>query len=414
MLNLPDLVKGPLIRSLVDFPNDISPSLRFKVAETQEELDQAFALLHDAYVYEKLMDPHPSGIRVTKYHALPSTTTLIAIEDDTVVGTLSLIRQSSFGLPLESIFEIKGVPPMARIAEVSSLAIKKEYRQQRGRILFPLLKFLYHYSYDYFGVTHFVIAVNPKWIDFYKQVLLFKPLSKKTVSQYSFVNNAPAVGAILDLNLAQKVYYQMYNGKHPKRNLSAFFQDLEAKNMEFPLRKRSVISDPVLSPSMLDFFFNKKTQCLSTMNEYEISVLRELYNHRDYLQYIPTPTIIRMKKHCREKRFEASLQGRLMGEDKLSTRVLIRDVGLNGVGGVMKADSFKQGSCRLLVNIEENEPCELLGHFKWNNERGNFGFKITSASASWYQFVEGLDKRLIRIGSDSSITPIIHKVANNK
>lgn len=396
MLKLPAFIKAPLIRYLVQYPQDISDTLRFKIAETQEELDQAFKLLHDSYVSENLMTPHPSGLRVTKYHALPSTSTLIAIENDVVVGTLSLIRQSSFGLPLETIFNIDCVPPSARIAEVSSLAIRKDFLHQRGRILFPLLKFLYHYGHEYFGVTHFVIAVNPKWIDFYTNILMFKPLSKKMVENYSFVNGAPAVGGILDLNLAQKVYYQIYHKKSLKRNLSAFFQDLEAKNMEFPLRKRSVISDPILSPQLLEHFFIKKTNCLETFTEYELSVLRELYNHTDYLNLIPVPKVVSMKKSRKEKRFETQIQGRLLGQNKLSTRVLIRDVGKKGLGGLLKSQAIQPGLCKILVNIEENQPCEVEGEFTWNTPEGYFGFKILKAHSDWTDFIQSLDQRLMK------------------
>src|SRR5690349_659934 len=106
VLTLPRFIKSPLIRRMVHFPTEPDNSLRFKIAETKEELEQAFSLLHDAYVKEGLMQPHPSGMRVTKFHALPSTTTLIALEGDVVVGTLSLIRRETFGLPLEKIFDL--------------------------------------------------------------------------------------------------------------------------------------------------------------------------------------------------------------------------------------------------------------------------------------------------------------------
>lgn len=163
ILKSPGAVRRPLIRRIVEFPTTIDPTLRFKVAETQDELDQAYSLLHDAYLSENLMTSHPSGMRITKYHALPSTSTLIVKEGQTVIGTVSLVRQSAFGMPLEAIFNLNLLPPGSRPAEVSSLAIKNGLRHQRGRILFPLLKFLYHYSTEYFGVTHFLIAVNPKW-----------------------------------------------------------------------------------------------------------------------------------------------------------------------------------------------------------------------------------------------------------
>jgi hypothetical protein len=49
-----------------------------KIADTQEELEACFTLLHDAYVGSGFMTPELSGMRVTIYHALPTTTTLCA------------------------------------------------------------------------------------------------------------------------------------------------------------------------------------------------------------------------------------------------------------------------------------------------------------------------------------------------
>lgn len=399
LLLLPKPIKHFILRLVVQFPDAISTTLRFKVAETQEELEQAFHLLHNAYVHEKLMSPHPSGLRVTKYHALSSTSTLIAIENNVVVGTLSLIRQSSFGLPMESIFNLDGLPVESRLAEVSSLAIKKEYLHQRGRILFPLLKFLYHYSHEYFGITHFVIAVNPKWIDFYEGILMFKPLSKKVVQNYSFVNGAPAVGAVLDLNLAQKIYHQIYSQKKTHRNLSAFFQDLDTLNMEFPLRKRSMISDPILTPTLLDYFFNIKTNCMSTMNDFELTHLRLTYDHSDYLRLIPKPQVLLLKKSRKEKRFDTILYGRLQFGTNMSTRVVIHDIGKHGIGGIVKSEFIKEGTCQLLINIEESNPCQIQGYFTRKSEKGNFGFRITSASHEWDQLIQKFENRLIKIES---------------
>jgi hypothetical protein len=51
------------------------------------------------------MKPAPGSAR-TIYHALPTTTTLCAKYDGKVVGTLSLIRESLFGFPLQAIFDL--------------------------------------------------------------------------------------------------------------------------------------------------------------------------------------------------------------------------------------------------------------------------------------------------------------------
>ena len=52
------------------------------------------------------MTPDPSGLRVTIYHALPTTTTLCAKYDGQVVGTITLIRESVLGVPAQAIFDL--------------------------------------------------------------------------------------------------------------------------------------------------------------------------------------------------------------------------------------------------------------------------------------------------------------------
>ena len=89
---LPREARFELYRRMVDCDPQPDPRLRLKIAETQDELEACFRLLHDAYVASGFMKPDPSGLRVTPYHALPTTTTLCASFDGEVVGTMSLIR----------------------------------------------------------------------------------------------------------------------------------------------------------------------------------------------------------------------------------------------------------------------------------------------------------------------------------
>ena len=106
---LPRSLRFALYRSFVDCDPKPDQRLILKIAETKEELEACFKLLHDAYVGSGFMQPHPSGMRVTVYHALPTTTTLCAKFDGEVVGTISLIRESVFGFPLQSIFDLNEV-----------------------------------------------------------------------------------------------------------------------------------------------------------------------------------------------------------------------------------------------------------------------------------------------------------------
>ena len=106
---LPRSARFAIYRSFVECDPAPGQRLVLKIAETQQELEACFKLLHDAYVDSGFMQPDPSGMRVTIYHALPTTTTLCAKFDGEVVGTMSLIRESVFGFPLQTIFDLTEV-----------------------------------------------------------------------------------------------------------------------------------------------------------------------------------------------------------------------------------------------------------------------------------------------------------------
>jgi len=127
---LPREQRFKVFRSFADCNPAPSSRLQLKIAETKEELEACFAVLHDAYVDSGFMKPDPSGMRVTIYHALPTTTTLCAKYDGEVVGTISLIRESALGVPLQKIFDLNSVREKeGLIAEVSALAVHRRFRK---------------------------------------------------------------------------------------------------------------------------------------------------------------------------------------------------------------------------------------------------------------------------------------------
>lgn len=56
---------------------------------------------------------------------------------DKVVGTISLIRESAIGFPLQRIFDLSSVRAKeGQIAEVSALAVHPRFRRTGGGVLF--------------------------------------------------------------------------------------------------------------------------------------------------------------------------------------------------------------------------------------------------------------------------------------
>jgi GNAT superfamily N-acetyltransferase len=285
---LPKNQRFKVFRSFADCNPSPSSRLTLKIAATQEELEACFRLLHDAYVASGFMKPHPSGMRVTIYHALPTTTTLCAKLDGRVVGTLSLIRESALGVPLQKIFDLSAVKEKeGQIAEVSALAVHKGFRRSGGAILFPLMKFMYEYCSAFFDTRHLVIAVNPAHIEMYESLLFFQRLTANVVENYDFVNGAPAVGATLDLKEAPEIFRKHYASKPPHRNLHAYFTQIKLPNIEFPNRRFFVTNDPVLTPELIDYFFNIRTDTFKDLSTREKVLLHAIYDLPEYKKVLP-------------------------------------------------------------------------------------------------------------------------------
>lgn len=285
---LPTSWRFALYRGLVDCEPALGEDFQLKIAETQDELEACFALLHDAYVASGFMRPHPSGLRATPYHALPTTTTLCAKMGERVVGTLSIVREGVFGFPMQSAFDITAVRAKeGRIAEISALAVHPAYRKTGGTILFPLMKFMYEYCTRYFDTRHLLIAVNPNKIEMYESLLFFRRLTAQVVEKYDFANGAPAVGATLDLQEAPEIFHQAYARKPGRRNLHRYFVETTLPQIRFPAREWNTSNDPVLTPALLDHFFNRRTQGFDALDERRKLLLHSIYRGPQWAAVLP-------------------------------------------------------------------------------------------------------------------------------
>jgi len=285
---LPEGVRLALNRRTVDREPVSKARLELKIAETQAELEACFALLHNAYVASGFMRPHPSGLRVTQYHVLPTTTTLCAKVDGQVVGTLSIVRDGIFGFPMQSAFDISSIRAKdGRIAEISALAVHPRWRKTGASVLFPLMKFMIGYCARYFDTRHLLIAVNPAHIEMYESVLFFRRLAGKTVDRYDFVNGAPAVGATLDLLEAPQIFERAYGHKPGRRNLHRYFFDSDLAEIKYPPRPWHTSNDPVLTPGLMHHFFHERTRGFDEFDERRRRLLRTIYHEPEWQDVLP-------------------------------------------------------------------------------------------------------------------------------
>jgi len=392
------------LRSFADCDPAPSDRLVLKIAETQEELEACYSVLHDAYVDNGFMKPDPSGMRVTIYHALPTTTTLCAKYDGEVVGTVSLIRESALGFPMQRIFDLTGVREQeGQIAEASALAIRRDF-QKIGGILFPLMKFLYAYCTTFFDTRHIVIAVNPSHIKMYESLLLFRRLTATTVEHYDFVNGAPAIGATLDLKALPELYLKHYGTKPPRRNLHAYFVQLELPNIQFPSRRFFTTNDPVLTPELLDHFFNVRTRTFEKLSERKKALLYTIYDLPAYRAVLPVPFA---KSNSDALASEGSLRHHLRFSVKCpgqityktaegeSEKIAIRVVEVSAAGFLAVAHTLLpiNTSCEATIKLGQSEVSHVSALIVWEKRsgaKGHYGFKLGQPDLAWRKFVSAL------------------------
>ena len=160
-----------------------------KIAETRDELEQAFSLVY--HEYRKLgyiTEPNASEMCLSVYNMLPETAVFVFKSYLTVISTLTQVFDSDlFGLPMDQLYrtELEALRNENRkLAEIVALATSTE---RRWRNVFMYLTRAMTWYALYKNVNDLCITVNPKHVEFYKTIFLFEDIllplpSKRPVS----------------------------------------------------------------------------------------------------------------------------------------------------------------------------------------------------------------------------------------
>jgi hypothetical protein len=382
---LPKKLRFMFIRSQIQVPQDLGAKFSFRIAKTQEELSEAYRILQESYMDAGYAKPNESGMRIVKYFALPSTTTLIALYDQQVVGTISIIRRGSFGLPMESAFDLSEFIDRSEvIAEVSSLAIDARFRQHRGALFLPLLKYFRDYVAEFLNLDSMVIVVNPSMSDFYEGFLGFTRLKQAMVSHYNFANGNPGVGLYMNVHGFEK-YLQLHFGhKPPENNLHSFFFKTQFSHFEFPARNFNKSSDPVMTPEMLEFFFAQKSEVFNQLTTEEKLGLAAVYPAAEYQSVLPPSSAKNLRIGTR---FSVNLKAvsSITGDSKIA----VLDVTKHGL--CVKSPTKLEGMVSFQIQIAKDRVSQVRGKVQWkDSDREIYGIQLVKMDSHWSEFVQYL------------------------
>jgi hypothetical protein len=225
----------------------IGRKVHVKIASKFDEFKGAFGLLATNYQACGYESQGAGLYRFTPYHVLPTTVTVVAVHENQVVATLSVVLDTELcGLPMESVYgaEIDGLRRDGRhVAEATCLADRELGIHEFVRVFKTLIKVGMQYHLRQ-GGDSWVIAVNPRHRGFYQKVLGFVPLGPRR--SYPSVQGHPAEAYVSGVDLL---------GAHaPQMSREVLGEILPG----------SVLKAPRWSPARVWYFGKRSTQADGT------------------------------------------------------------------------------------------------------------------------------------------------------
>jgi len=255
--------------------------VEYRVARYRGELEQAYRLVYREYLKQGYLTEDPSQMRVSLHNALPQTTTFIALIDDQVTATATVIPDSVLGLPMDELYreetDILRQNGTKKLCEVSMLASSSDLFSDKIPLMLNakkmfLIFFLFKHIFDYIrtqeDMDYLCITVNPKHAGTY-DALFFQDIG--SLKYYDKVNGAPAVAKYLDIADAnrrceiagcrglQKMFFA--GDPVPPEKFSGKFNFTEAD---------------------LRYFFADQRNCFKGASPDEISYLKQCYSRYDF------------------------------------------------------------------------------------------------------------------------------------
>lgn len=261
--------------------------VEYRVVRTRAELEKAYHLVYKEYLNQGYVDESVEQLRLSLHNALPETTTFIAMADDHVMATATIMSDSPLCLPMDELYhdELDELRLSGKsICEVSMLASNSEVFGEGIPVMLNAKKmflvfFLFKHIFDYVKIKlqndYICITVNPKHANTYDS-LFFQDLSTE-VKYYNKVNGAPAVAKYLEVQAVnsqcavsgRKSFYKMFLTGEP---------DVEKFSGKIQLR-----------PEDLKYFFDHKTSSFEKATGEELSYIKECYPDYNFSDIISQP-----------------------------------------------------------------------------------------------------------------------------
>jgi hypothetical protein len=234
--------------------DEVVAGLDFGLATETRDFDGAFRLLHDNYVRDGHMTPHPAGRRVSVFNAVPSTRVFVAREGDRVVATVALVPDSPIGLPMDQVYGEELSASRARglrLAEAGTLSVDAGYRASGAAILARLFRLLCLYAAEVARLDHLVMVVAPHHRRFYETCFPIRQFG--SLRPYPRINGTRVIGLAGDLARTRALLRDADAGRALGSFQDFFFAPRECRPALVRLHRDRARA--VLTPAQVAHFF---------------------------------------------------------------------------------------------------------------------------------------------------------------
>ncbi len=250
-----------------NFPKISKLPLHLGPASSFAELCQAFNLIHDRYVASGYMKPHPSSMRYSFFHLLPSSLVFIAAQGKQVIGTATVVKNSSAGLPSKLLFpqQFRDFENTGRsLAEGCKFACDASTSPDGKLVSMQLLKAIFGWCTTN-AIDDLCLVVNPKHVEFYERLLGFEHRG----SSKKCPNVSGAEGILLHLDV-KAVLSQTVCLAPLTRKLSKMQFEPESSRDSYRL-----------TPANVGFLLKKHPEILEHASPQQLDTLEAVYTNLD-------------------------------------------------------------------------------------------------------------------------------------
>lgn len=366
----------------------IDEQIIFKVADTEDELQEAFGLVQQMYESANIVEKNTTGLRITKYHLLPTTKVLIAKQNEKVIATISLIMDTPVGLPIDEFIPLGKLRTTSkRICELSSLAISSEWRSQSQGIFIPLSLFGINFGRKIIGADNIVIVTNDRVRFLYEDVFLFEPITINSQS-YNFVKDSKAFAQRLDLSDIEQRGAIAYKGLKDSSNVYKMLIDPPwEKNIFYSRERFDIVTTNYYSESIIENLFIKRG-ILKELKESEKQAVHNVYSF--YKEQIGENLYIKQRRF---PRFYANMSATLIdGNNELELSCVEISKGGCALSGTSDFKPKDEQVYTIKIELNEETSCEISAQVVWTN-KNTVGFQtMIDKVEQWFCYLDEIEQ----------------------